>query len=59
MLIDYLTAERDLGRIPAGADVATLALTLIGSAHMLFADRNGPRPAPEDVRKLVRSVVPG
>lgn len=59
MVIDYLAAERDLGRIPAGTDVATLALTLIGSAHMLFADRTGPRPTPEDVRKLVGSVVPG
>ena len=59
VVIGYLTAERDLGRIPAGADVATLALTLIGSAHMLFADRTGDRPTPEDVRKLVGSVVPG
>ena len=43
MIADYLTAERDLGRIAADADVATLAPTLIGAAHLLFADRTGPR----------------
>ena len=41
MVADYLTAERDLGRIAADADVDTLAPTLIGAAHLLFADRTG------------------
>ncbi|MGY4766016.1 TetR/AcrR family transcriptional regulator [Kribbella sp. CWNU-51] len=59
IIIDYLKAERDLGRIPAGADVDTLALTLIGSTHMLFADRTGIRPSPQQVQQLVASVVPG
>ncbi|WP_405066759.1 TetR/AcrR family transcriptional regulator [Kribbella sp. NBC_01510] len=59
IIIDYLKAERDLGRIPAGADVDTLALTLIGSTHMLFADRTGIRPSRQQVQKLVASVVPG
>ncbi|TCC61106.1 TetR/AcrR family transcriptional regulator [Kribbella pittospori] len=54
----YLTAERDRGRLDAGADVDTLALTLIGSAHMLFADRTGTPPSPEAVQRLARSVVP-
>ncbi|TCC47791.1 TetR/AcrR family transcriptional regulator [Kribbella capetownensis] len=54
----YLTAERDHGRLDAGADVDTLALTLIGSAHMLFADRTGTPPSPEAVQRLVGSVVP-
>ena len=58
IIIDYLKAERDLGRIPAGADVDTLALTLIGSTHMLFADRTGVRPSPQQVQKLVASVGP-
>ncbi|WP_329477040.1 TetR/AcrR family transcriptional regulator [Kribbella sp. NBC_01484] len=58
IIIDYLKAERDLGRIPAGADVDTLALTLIGSTHMLFADRTGIRPSRQQVQKLVASVVP-
>ncbi|MFI6826815.1 TetR/AcrR family transcriptional regulator [Kribbella sp. NPDC050241] len=54
----YLTAERDRGRLDAGADVDTLALTLIGSAHMLFADRTGTPPSPEALQRLVGSVVP-
>jgi len=29
------------------------------AAHMLFADRTGIRPSPQQVRKLVDSVVPG
>jgi AcrR family transcriptional regulator len=56
MIAAYLAAERDLGRITADADVDTLALTLIGSAHMLFAGQDGA-PAPEEVRKIVAAVV--
>ena len=55
---DYLVAERELGRIPAGTDIDALGLTLIGSAHLMFADRTGTRPTPEEVRKFVGSVVP-
>jgi hypothetical protein len=36
MIASYLTAERDLGRIAADADVDTLAPTLIGAGHLLF-----------------------
>jgi AcrR family transcriptional regulator len=54
MLAAYLAAERDLGRIAADAD--TLALTLIGSAHLLFA--SGDAPAAEaEVRKIVSAVA--
>jgi AcrR family transcriptional regulator len=56
MISAYLAAERDLGRIAADTDVDTLALTLIGSAHLLFAVRDGPPPA-EEVRKIVAAVV--
>jgi AcrR family transcriptional regulator len=59
MIAHYLTAERDLGRIAADADVATLAPTLIGAAHLLFADRTGPPPEPEAVRKMVTAVIGG
>ena len=37
MLASYLTVERELGRITADADIDTLAPTLIGAAHLLFA----------------------
>jgi AcrR family transcriptional regulator len=56
MIAAYLAAERDLGRIAADTDVDTLALTLIGSAHLLFAGRDDPPPA-EEVRKIVAAVV--
>ncbi|MGW6194995.1 hypothetical protein ACWF0M_02500 [Kribbella sp. NPDC055110] len=35
-----------------------LGLTLIGSAHMMFADRTGARPTAAEVREFVSSVVP-
>ena len=57
MIGTYLTAERDLGRIAADADVATLAATLIGAGHLLFADRNGAPPEADAVRKVVTTVV--
>ena len=47
MIAAYLAAERDLGRIAADADVGTLAPTLLGAAHLLFADRTAPRPSPK------------
>jgi AcrR family transcriptional regulator len=56
MIAGYLAAERDLGRLAADADVDTLALTLIGTVHMLFAGPDGP-PAEEEVRTIVASVV--
>jgi AcrR family transcriptional regulator len=59
MIAEYLAAERDLGRITADADVATLAPTLIGAAHLLYADRTGTPPEPEAVRKMVTTVIGG
>jgi AcrR family transcriptional regulator len=58
MIGDYLRRERDLGRIAAGADIDTLAPTLIGAAHMSFADRTAP-PGSEEVRKIVTTVLAG
>ena len=59
MIASYLTAERDLGRIAADADVGTLAPTLLGASHLLFADRTGAAPEPEAVRKVVTTVIAG
>ncbi|MFF1376123.1 TetR/AcrR family transcriptional regulator [Streptomyces sp. NPDC058308] len=59
VLTAYLTAERELGRLAPDADVDTLALTLIGSGHLLFAGREGEPPEPGTVRKVVTSVVGG
>jgi hypothetical protein len=59
MIAGYLSAELDLGRIAAGADVDTLAPTLIGAGHLLFAGREGTPPEPEAVRKMVTTVIAG
>ena len=59
MVADYLTAEREAGRIAADADVDTLAPTLIGAAHLLFADRTSAPPEPGAVRKMVSTVLAG
>jgi AcrR family transcriptional regulator len=56
MVAGYLTAERDLGRIAAGADIGTLAPTLIGAAHLLFTDTDGT-PEPAAVARVVASVL--
>ncbi|MEU1310930.1 TetR family transcriptional regulator [Streptomyces cinnamoneus] len=59
MLAAYLTAERELGRIAAHADVDTLAPTLIGATHLLFADRDGTPPETGAVHKVVTTVIAG
>ena len=59
MIASYLTAERELGRIAADADVDTLAPTLLGAAHLLFAGREGTPPEAEAVRKVVTTVIAG
>jgi AcrR family transcriptional regulator len=59
MIASYLTAERDLGRIAADADVDTLAPALIGAGHLLFATREGTPPEAEAVEKVVTTVIAG
>ena len=59
MLAAYLTAERDLGRVAAAADIGTLAPTLLGASHLLFADRDGGPPQAEAVHRMVTTVVSG
>lgn len=57
MIASYLTAERDLDRIAADADVDTLAAMLIGTGHLLFAGRRSTPPEAEAVRKVVTTVI--
>jgi AcrR family transcriptional regulator len=59
ILVSYLTAERDLGRVTAEADVDTLAPMLIGAAHLLFADRESAAPDARSLRKVVTAVIGG
>lgn len=59
MLVSYLSAESEVGRIAADADVETLAHTLIGAGHLLFADREGTPPDAQSVRRVVSAVLAG
>ncbi|MFB9895457.1 TetR/AcrR family transcriptional regulator [Planobispora takensis] len=59
MIASYLAAERDLGRIAQDAAIDMLAPTLIGAAHLLFADRTGARPEPGAVDRMVATVIGG
>jgi AcrR family transcriptional regulator len=59
MIGDYLRAERDLGRVAPHAEPTGLAPMLIGTGHLLFADRTSPRPDPVTVRKMVADVLAG
>jgi AcrR family transcriptional regulator len=53
----YLADERDRGRLPVGADLESLTLSLVGGAHLLFADRDPGPPDTAAVEKLVTTVV--
>jgi AcrR family transcriptional regulator len=57
MIAAYLTAERDLGRLAPDADVDSLAPTLVGAGHLLFADRTGSPPDADAVCSVVAGVV--
>jgi hypothetical protein len=57
LVAGYLEAERDLGRIAPGADIATLAPTLIGAAHLLFSDTDGAAPDAAALARVVAAVI--
>ncbi|GAB3439200.1 TetR/AcrR family transcriptional regulator [Actinophytocola sediminis] len=59
MIAGYLAEERDLGRIAADVDVNGLAPMLIGTGHLLFADRGSSPPDADAVRRMVTTVVGG
>ncbi|MFI7692653.1 TetR/AcrR family transcriptional regulator [Nonomuraea sp. NPDC049655] len=57
MIAAYLAAEREMGRIAVDADVDALALTLIGSAHLLFAGREDDPPDAAVVEWIVTTAI--
>ena len=57
MLAYYLSAEQELGRVAAVADIDAVPMMLVGSAHLLYADRTSAPPGREDVRRAVATVV--
>jgi AcrR family transcriptional regulator len=58
-LAAYLDAERRVGRVTAGSDARTLALTLIGTGHLLFAGELGALPDASAVREIVEAITVG
>ncbi|MFC0432782.1 TetR/AcrR family transcriptional regulator [Kutzneria buriramensis] len=59
LLRQYLRDERELGRLAADADIDTVAPTLIGAGHLIFADRESGPPSEDAVRRMVRTVLAG
>ncbi|MBN6054855.1 TetR/AcrR family transcriptional regulator [Nonomuraea sp. RK-328] len=55
----YLDAERRAGRVTANTDTRTLALTLIGTGHLLFAGELGALPDASAVREIVEAITVG
>ncbi|RMI39419.1 TetR/AcrR family transcriptional regulator [Streptomyces triticirhizae] len=55
----YLVDERERGRIAADADIDSLALSLVGGGHLLFADRDAEPPTTAAVHQLVTTVLAG
>lgn len=57
MIGRYLGAERELGRVGDDTEVGIIAPTLIGAAHLLFAQPESGQPPRSEVEKVVRTVV--
>jgi AcrR family transcriptional regulator len=57
MVSGYLAAERDLGRIAASADIATLAPMLIAAVHLLFTDADGTPPDADAIARAVSAAL--
>jgi AcrR family transcriptional regulator len=57
MIAAYLADERAQGRIAADADVDSLALSLIGAGHLLFADRQSTPPDAAALDRVVSTVI--
>ncbi|RIQ19575.1 TetR/AcrR family transcriptional regulator [Jiangella rhizosphaerae] len=55
----YLDTERRLGRLTPRTDTGTLALTLIGTGHLLFAGELGGLPDASAVREVVEAITVG
>lgn len=59
VLTDYLSDERDQGRLVPSANPRGLALALMGSGHLLFAGEVGAVPSEDAINELVVSILAG
>jgi AcrR family transcriptional regulator len=56
-ITNYLAREQQLGRIVRSAAPQSLALSLLGTGHLLFAGELGGLPDESAVREIVESIV--
>ncbi|WP_027346297.1 TetR/AcrR family transcriptional regulator [Hamadaea tsunoensis] len=54
----YLSDEQRLGRLDRKVDADAVARMIIGSAHLMYADRHAPPPTPADLRHVVALALP-
>jgi len=59
VVVDVLAAGRDVGWIRRDADVAALALALVGSAHLLYAGDRGAFPDHAALHEVVAAILAG
>jgi len=59
MISRYLEAEQDLGRVAPEADVTAVAGMLIGSGHLMFADRSSAPPSSAEVDRMMAAALAG
>ena len=57
MVATYLAAERDRGRLTPDADPQALALSIVGTGHLLFAGELGAHPDADAVTEVVQSIL--
>lgn len=55
----YLATQRKAGAVTAAADPDTVAMTLIGTTHLLFAGELGGLPDTSAVEEVVEAIVVG
>lgn len=58
-LATYLTGEQSTGRVAPGAETRYLAMTVVGTGHLMFAGELSARPDDTAVREMVESVLVG
>ena len=55
----YLLREKEAGRLRPAADVATAALSVVATGHLLLAGELGARPTREAIREVVENLLVG
>jgi AcrR family transcriptional regulator len=58
VVADVLASEREVGWIPEDADIPALALSLVGSAHLLYVSAGDLRPTRDALDRIVQSILP-